>query len=52
MLLCYKNLIVDCDVLMVLGVEDSWIMEEGGLCLCFDYWFELGGMDGFYVVVL
>jgi 16S rRNA (cytosine967-C5)-methyltransferase len=37
---------------MVPGVEDNWIMEEGGLRLRPDYWPELGGMDGFYVAVL
>ncbi len=51
-LLRHKNLTVDRDALMVPGVEDSWIMEEGGLRLRPDYWPELGGMDGFYVAVL
>jgi 16S rRNA (cytosine967-C5)-methyltransferase len=51
-LLRHKNLTVDRNALMVPGVEDSWIMEEGGLRLRPDYWPELGGMDGFYVAVL
>ncbi len=34
------------------GVDPAWITEEGGLRLRPDYWPELGGMDGFYVLRL
>lgn len=34
------------------GVEPDWITEEGGLRLRPDYWPDLGGMDGFYIVRL
>lgn len=48
----HPDLIVDRDALLVGGVEDSWITEEGGLRLRPDYWPELGGMDGFYIAML
>ena len=35
-----------------LGLDPRWLTEEGGLRLRPDYWSELGGMDGFYAVVL
>jgi len=34
------------------GLDLAWITEEGGLRLRPDYWPDLGGMDGFYCVVL
>ncbi|MEC8629026.1 MAG: RsmB/NOP family class I SAM-dependent RNA methyltransferase [Pseudomonadota bacterium] len=33
-------------------VEDAWHSDEGGLRLRPDYWPEIGGMDGFYIVML
>ncbi|WP_438959414.1 RsmB/NOP family class I SAM-dependent RNA methyltransferase [Nereida sp.] len=43
---------VDRAALSVEGVEPNWISDEGGLRLRPDYWAELGGMDGFYIVCL
>ncbi|WP_297772232.1 transcription antitermination factor NusB [uncultured Roseovarius sp.] len=34
------------------GIDPGWITEEGGLRLRPDYWPEIGGMDGFYIVCL
>ena len=34
------------------GVDPDWITAEGGLRLRPDYWPGLGGMDGFYMVLL
>lgn len=34
------------------GIDPAWITPEGGLRLRPDYWPELGGMDGFYMVCL
>lgn len=34
------------------GIDPAWTTFEGGLRLRPDYWPELGGMDGFYIVVL
>ena len=36
----------------VAGIDPAWITEEGGLRLRPDYWPDLGGMDGFYIVTL
>ena len=40
---------VDC---VQLGIDPKWRTEEGGIRLRPDYWSELGGMDGFYAIVL
>ncbi|MDF1728910.1 MAG: transcription antitermination factor NusB [Sulfitobacter sp.] len=42
----------DRDALLVPGVDDGWITEEGGLRLRPDYWPDRGGMDGFYMALL
>lgn len=34
------------------GVPDDWRTPEGGIRTRPDYWQELGGMDGFYMIVL
>lgn len=34
------------------GIEPGWITPEGGLRLRPDYWADLGGMDGFFMVCL
>ena len=34
------------------GIYPAWITPEGGLRLRPDYWADLGGMDGFFMVVL
>jgi 16S rRNA (cytosine967-C5)-methyltransferase len=33
-------------------IDQNWITEEGGIRLRPDYWPDLGGMDGFYVLRL
>ncbi|MBM1689783.1 RsmB/NOP family class I SAM-dependent RNA methyltransferase [Sulfitobacter geojensis] len=48
----HDDMSVDRDALMVAGIQPEWITTEGGLRLRPDYWSELGGMDGFYVVCL
>ena len=34
----------------ITGVDPAWITPEGGLRLRPDYWADLGGMDGFFMV--
>ncbi len=34
------------------GIDPAWISPEGGLRLRPDYWADIGGMDGFYMVML
>lgn len=34
------------------GIDSAWITEEGGVRLRPDFWSELGGMDGFYMICL
>ena len=48
----HDDMSVDRDALMVAGIQSEWLTTEGGLRLRPDYWSELGGMDGFYVVCL
>ncbi|WP_170382039.1 RsmB/NOP family class I SAM-dependent RNA methyltransferase [Ruegeria atlantica] len=48
----FPDMSINRDALLVTGVEESWITEEGGLRLRPDYWADLGGMDGFYVACL
>jgi len=48
----HADMRVDPDALAVAGVESAWTTEEGGLRLRPDYWPDLGGMDGFYIVCL
>lgn len=33
-------------------ISDDWFCAQGGLRLRPDYWYELGGMDGFYIACL
>lgn len=48
----HADMIVDRAALKLPGIETAWITQEGGLRLRPDYWEELGGMDGFYMVCL
>lgn len=48
----FPDMSVDRDALALPGVSPDWISSEGGLRLRPDYWPELGGMDGFYIVCL
>ena len=48
----HSNMTVDPAALDVPGVDPSWRTEEGGLRLRPDYWADIGGMDGFYIVCL
>lgn len=34
------------------GIDPTWQTEEGGVRLRPDYWADLGGMDGFYIIRL
>jgi 16S rRNA (cytosine967-C5)-methyltransferase len=46
----HPGLLADRGALDLPGVDPAWITPEGGLRLRPDYWPELGGMDGFYVI--
>jgi 16S rRNA (cytosine967-C5)-methyltransferase len=46
------GLSVDTDALDIAGIDPEWRTEEGGLRLRPDYWADIGGMDGFYIVQL
>ncbi len=48
----HPDLIADRTALDLPGIDPAWITEEGGLRLRPDYWPDLGGMDGFYMVLL
>ncbi|KPD14226.1 RsmB/NOP family class I SAM-dependent RNA methyltransferase [Phaeobacter sp. 11ANDIMAR09] len=48
----FPDMTVDRSVLETLGIDPTWITEEGGLRLRPDYWPEQGGMDGFYMALL
>lgn len=48
----FPDMTVDRDVLPPLGIDPTWITEEGGLRLRPDYWPQQGGMDGFYMALL
>ena len=48
----HGDMIVDSTALNLPGIDPEWITSEGGLRLRPDYWPELGGMDGFYIVCL
>lgn len=48
----HSDLTVDRTALEIAGVQSDWITPEGGLRLRPDYWPALGGMDGFYMVML
>ena len=36
----------------IIGIDEDWIDEFGGLRLRPDFWFDDGGMDGFYISFL
>ncbi|MEO0357149.1 MAG: 16S rRNA methyltransferase, partial [Pseudomonadota bacterium] len=38
------------DATLPAGMDPDWRTEEGGLRLRPDYWSEIGGMDGFYII--
>ncbi len=44
----HKDFVVDTSVPK--GMEVEWRTEEGGYRLRPDYWADLGGMDGFYII--
>ncbi len=48
----HPGLTVDRTALAIPGVDQGWITDEGGLRLRPDYWADIGGMDGFYIVAL
>ncbi len=48
----HGDMTVDRDALNLPGIDPEWISSEGGLRLRPDFWEELGGMDGFYIVCL
>jgi 16S rRNA (cytosine967-C5)-methyltransferase len=48
----FPDMTVDRAALDGLGIDPSWVTEEGGLRLRPDYWPEQGGMDGFYMALL
>jgi 16S rRNA (cytosine967-C5)-methyltransferase len=48
----HEGLSADPTALEIDGIDPAWITPEGGLRLRPDYWPELGGMDGFYMIVL
>ncbi len=49
-LLRHPGLVVDRPEMA--GIDPAWITEQGGLRLRPDYWADLGGMDGFFMVRL
>lgn len=51
-LLRHADMQVDEAALNIPGVDEAWRTVEGGLRLRPDYWADLGGMDGFYMVCL
>lgn len=51
-LLRHPDMHVDEKALDLPGIDTSWRTAEGGLRLRPDYWPELSGMDGFYMVCL
>ena len=42
----------DSDTTTPLGIDEKWRTEEGGFRLRPDFWPDLGGMDGFYIIRL
>lgn len=48
----HPGLTADRAALNIPGIDPAWVTPEGGLRLRPDYWPDLGGMDGFYVVCL
>ena len=48
----HPDMRADPDALNLPGIEKDWITAEGGLRLRPDYWAEIGGMDGFYIICL
>ena len=48
----HEWLAADPAALEIAGIDSAWITSEGGLRLRPDYWPDLGGMDGFYMILL
>ena len=48
----HPDMRADPEALNLPGIEKDWITAEGGLRLRPDYWAEIGGMDGFYIICL
>lgn len=48
----HKDMKTDPTALNLPGIDATWIEPLGGLRLRPDYWPDLGGMDGFYMVAL
>lgn len=48
----HPDMRADPEALNLPGIEKDWITAEGGLRLRPDYWPEIGGMDGFYIICL
>jgi 16S rRNA (cytosine967-C5)-methyltransferase len=48
----HPDLRVEPGDLTLPGVDPTWVTPEGGLRLRPDYWPNMGGMDGFYIVSL
>ena len=48
----HPGLVVDTAALNLPGIAPDWIGPEGGLRLRPDYWSDIGGMDGFFIVAL
>lgn len=45
-----RGLTVDTKALDLAGIDPAWMSVEGGLRLRPDYWADIGGMDGFFIV--
>ena len=48
----HSDMTADRAALDLPGIEAGWITDAGGLRLRPDYWPEIGGMDGFFMVCL
>ena len=48
----HEGLAADPAALEIDGIDPAWITAEGGLRLRPDFWPDLGGMDGFYMILL
>ncbi len=48
----HPGLRVDTEARAIPGVSEEWFTEEGGIRIRPDFWGDLGGIDGFYMVAL
>lgn len=48
----HTGLVVTRPDAQTLGIDPSWITQEGGIRLTPDLWADIGGMDGFYIACL